>query len=172
MRKNAKKNLQNIKLVALDFDGTLTVGAYVIFDQEGIESVICSRRDSLGVDMLKAAGIEVVVISKETNPVVEARCKKMGIVCWHGVNSGDDKLSILQTYAKEKGLKPEEICYGGDDVNDIACLKWSGFGFTVADGHALSKKSAQFVSKAKGGQGAVREICEMMLTARGKKIGF
>lgn len=167
-----KKKLKSIKLLALDFDGTLTLGAYVIFKQDGSESVVCSRRDSLGVDMLKKAGVGVVVISKETNPVVEARCKKMGIKCWHGIETGQNKLAILRSYASESKLKAEEICYGGDDVTDIPCLKWSGFGFTVADGHNLCKKAAHYTTKNPGGAGAVREMCELILQAKNKPIGF
>lgn len=162
----SKKKLSGIKLMALDFDGTLTVGAYVIFNQDGVESVICSRRDSLGVDMLKKAGIEVVVISKETNPVVEARCRKMKITCWQGVNTADDKLKILQDHAKTRKFKPEEICYGGDDMNDIPCMEWVGLSFTVADGHISCRKVADFVTQFKGGMGAVREVCELILAAQ------
>lgn len=165
-----KKKLENIKLIALDFDGTLTVGAYVIVNQEGVESVVCSRRDSLGIDKIKKAGIEVVVISKETNPVVEARCKKMKIKCWQAINTGDDKLKILQAHAAEQGLDVSEVCYGGDDVNDIACLEWAGFGFTVADGHRTCKEKASYTTEAKGGEGAVREVCELILEAQGKTM--
>ena len=148
------------------------MGAYVIFREDGIESVICSRRDSLGINMLQKNGLDAVVISKETNGVVSARCKKMGIKCWQGVGTGNNKLQILQSYAQEKGLEPDEICYGGDDVNDMACLGWAGFGFTVADGHALCQNQAAYITKARGGEGAVREICELILQAQGKSIGY
>ncbi len=172
MTLNLKKKLEKIRLLALDFDGTLTVGAYVVFREDGKESVICSRRDSLGINMLQASGIEAIVISKEINGVVPERCQKMGIKCWHGIKSASSKLQILQSYAKERGLKATEICYGGDDVNDIDCIKWAGFGFTVADGHQLCQKNANFVTKAKGGDGAVREISELILHAQGKPIRF
>lgn len=158
MSKKLTKRLKKIKLLALDFDGVMTVGGLVIVDQNGVESVICSRKDGLGIEMIKKVGITVVVISKETNPTVEARCRKLGIKCWYGVDTADDKLKILQTYATELKLKPEQICYGGDDINDLACLEWVGFGFTVADGHTLCKKKAAYVTKAKGGEGAVREV--------------
>jgi len=169
---NLNQKLKKIKLLALDFDGTLTQGAYVVFREDGKESVICSRRDSLGVDMVKKFGVEVVVISKETNSVVEARCKKMKIKCWHGVKDGQSKLEVLQSYASQNNLKPKEVCYGGDDINDLACIAWAGFGFTVADGHALCKKSAVYVTKARGGEGAVREICEMILEVQDKPLDY
>lgn len=170
MKTNLKDKLKKIKLLALDFDGTLTLGAYVIFKQDGSESVVCSRRDSLGVDMVKKAGVEVVVISKETNPVVAARCKKMGIKCWHRVKTGQNKLEILQSYTQERKLDARFVCYGGDDVTDIPSIKWSGFGFTVADGHKLCQKAAQYATKQPGGAGAVREMCDMILEAKGRPI--
>lgn len=167
-----KKKLKKIKLVALDFDGVLTYRGFVIFREDGKESVICSRRDSLGINMLQKNGIDVIVISKEINGVVAKRCEKMKIKCWSGVNTGDNKLEILQSYIKERGFKVDEVCYGGDDVNDVPCLTWAGVGFTVADGHALSKKAAQLVTKAKGGDGAVREVCELILKSQKKPISM
>ena len=170
MLKKIKNKLKKIRLMALDFDGTLTIGAYVIFNQDGLESVICSRRDSLGINMLMDAGVDVVVISKESNLVVENRCKKMGVKCWSGVATGKNKLEILQKYAVEYGLGPEEICYGGDDVNDVASLEWSGFSFTVADGHKQCKKKVDYVTKCNGGDGAVREVCDLILQTRNTDI--
>lgn len=172
MIKDLESKLKKIKLIALDFDGTLTVGAFVISDQDGKESVICSRRDSLGIDLVRRADLEVVVISKEINKVVLKRCQKIGIKCWQGVNTGRNKLQILEAYAKKLGFKSQEICYGGDDVNDIACIRWSGFGFTVKDGHELCKKNAMYVTKSCGGQGAVREVCEKILQAQNKSFDF
>jgi len=84
MEEQLLERLKKIKLLALDFDGVLTDG-YVHFRQDGIETVCCSRKDSLGTNMLQACGIYVVVISKETNPVVEMRCKKMKVDCYYDV---------------------------------------------------------------------------------------
>ena len=169
MSERLQEKLKKIKLLALDFDGTLTVGAYVIFREDGMESVVCSRRDSYGIlNILPKLGIDTVVISKETNDVVLSRCKKIGIKCWHGVDNANDKLEILQSYAKENSLTAGQICYGGDDINDIPCIEWAGFGFTVADGHILCKKKADYITEAKGGEGAGREVCEMILQAQNK----
>jgi YrbI family 3-deoxy-D-manno-octulosonate 8-phosphate phosphatase len=167
--KGMKDKLKKIKLLALDFDGTMTVGAFVIFREDGMESVICSRRDSYGIlNILPKAGVDIVVISKETNKVVASRCKKIGIKCWHGVDTASDKLEILQSYAQENGFSSEEICYGGDDINDIACLEWVGFSFTVADGHKRCKEMVDYITEAKGGEGAVREVCDLILEAKEK----
>lgn len=161
------KKIRKIKLLALDFDGVLTDG-FVYVDKFGLESVRCSRRDSLGIEMLKNNGIEVVVISKEKNPVVSARCKKMNIKCWHGIYDGGGKLIILKTICKKMKLLPEEICYVGDDVNDLPCLDFAGAAITVADGNDKNKKVADYITKRKGGDHAVREICDLILESKGK----
>jgi len=160
--------LKKIKLLVLDFDGVLTDG-YVYFRQDGMETVRCSRKDSLGTNMLQKAGIGVVVISKETNPVVAMRCKKMGVNFYCGVQDGKGKLSILKRYALERTISLNEVVYIGDDVNDIECIQAVGVGVTVADGHPDCKAIADYITEQKGGEGAVREICDLILES--KKCG-
>lgn len=161
----------NIRLVCADFDGVFT-DAMVYFDQNGVEAVRCSRRDSLGINMLKRAGIGVHVISKETNPVVTARCKKMGVPVDQAVNTGDDKTVIMRRVAKEAGVELSQVAYIGDDVNDIAALRIAGLAVTVADGHPLVKEVAHYVTRARSGEHAFRELCEYILTAQGKVISY
>lgn len=151
-----------VKLLALDFDGVLTDG-FVYMNQDGVEMVRCSRKDGLGIEMLKENGIEVIVISKEENPVVPARCRKLKIKCWQKVKTGAGKLDILKRYSLEHGISAKEICFIGDDINDIPCIEWTGVGVTVADGHVENKKVADYITKASGGNGAVREVCELIL---------
>ncbi len=160
--------LKKIKLLVLDFDGILTDG-YVYFRQDGMETVRCSRKDSLGTNMLQKSGIDVVVISKETNPVVAARCQKMGVNFFHGVDTGDQKLDILKKYLQERNLSLEETVYVGDDVNDLECLKAVGTVITVADGHPDCKTIADYITERKGGEHAVREVCDLILES--KKCG-
>ncbi len=161
-----KEKFANIKLLALDFDGVMTDG-YVYVDEDGKESVRCSRRDGLGVEMLKRAGIDIVVISKEENSVVSMRCKKLNIACWQNVYDGEGKLEILKRIAAEKGISLFEAAYMGDDLNDREVLGGVGFAITVADGHEKIKKICHFVTVAKGGEHAVREVCEKILQSRG-----
>jgi len=149
----------NIKLLALDFDGVLTNNK-VIVDENGKESVICNRSDSLGIDLLKKKGIDVVVISKESNIVVKARCDKLKIFCVQGI---DDKISILKKEIKKRGLQSEEVCFIGNDVNDIECIKYVGLGVAVNDAFSDVKKAAKIVTKKNGGEGAVREIIDNIL---------
>jgi len=149
----------NIKLLALDFDGVLTNNK-VIVDENGKESVICSRSDGMGIEMMKNKGIEVIVISKEKNKVVKARCDKLKIPCVHGI---DNKISILKKEISKRGLKPEEVCYIGNDVNDIDCLKYVGLGVAVNDAYSEAKKVAKIVTEKNGGDGAVREVIDNIL---------
>jgi N-acylneuraminate cytidylyltransferase len=165
MLKNIKSKFNKVKLLALDFDGVLTDG-YVRVDQDGRESVRCSRKDGLGIELLKKNKIEVVVLSKEANPVVAARCRKLKIKCWQKIANGEGKLEILKRIMKEKGVSPEEVAYMGDDLNDLKVLEKVGLAVTVADGHELAKRRCHYVTKAQGGQHAVREVCEEILKAK------
>src|SRR3989338_738167 len=90
-----------IRMLIMDFDGVLTDG-HVFVNQEGNEWVRCSRRDGLGIELLQKNGLEACVISKETNPVVRARCQKMGIACFQGVDDGGGKLEIMKRIMQEK----------------------------------------------------------------------
>ena len=166
-----RQKLQKIKLLAMDFDGILTDGC-VYVDQNGIETVRCSHRDGLGIDLLKKNGIQVVVISKQTNPVVSARCRKMQIDCFQKISDGSGKLDILKKVLEEKQLNREEVIFMGDDVNDLAALDYAGVAVTVADGRPQVKKICDYITQAAGGQHAVRELCDMILEARGATLEF
>jgi N-acylneuraminate cytidylyltransferase len=151
----------DVRILVLDFDGVLTDG-FVTVDRDGRESVRCSRRDGLGIRMLASRGIETMVISKETDPVVAARCGKLGIACRSGV---DDKLPVLKAVLEEKGVDPRQACYVGDDVNDLDCVRFAGIGVAVADAAAPVLAAAAYVTRAKGGDHAVREVCDLILAA-------
>jgi len=152
----------DIKLLVLDFDGVLTDG-FVYVDQDGRESVRCSRRDSLGIGMLKEKGVPTVVISKERNGVVAARCAKMEIECHSGV---DGKLALLKGLLAEKGIDAAQVCYVGDDANDAECLRYAGIGVAVADALPPARDAADHVTRAKGGDHAVREVCDLILETK------
>lgn len=149
----------NIKLLALDFDGVLTNNK-VIVDENGKESVICNRSDSLGIGLLKKKGIDVIVISKEANKVVKARCDKLKISFVQGI---DDKISILKKEINKRGLQPGEVCFIGNDVNDVECIEYVGLGVAVNDAFSEVKKAANIVTEKNGGEGAVREIIDNIL---------
>lgn len=167
----AEKRVTGVRMVFADFDGVFT-DAMVYTDQNGVESVRCSRRDSLGINMLKRAGIGVHVVSKETNPVVATRCKKLGITCDQAIESGEGKADIVRRVAQEAGLDLSQVAFIGDDVNDIPALKVVGFAATVADGHPLVKEVVHYTTVARGGEHAIRELCEFILISQGHPIAY
>jgi N-acylneuraminate cytidylyltransferase len=157
--------LSRVRLLVLDFDGVMTDNR-VHVDQEGRETVSCDRGDGLGITRLRDAGLEILVLSKEKNPVVTARCRKLGIEAVQGL---DDKLSVLQRRAAERGRTPEEIVYVGNDVNDLACMGWVGLPVAVADAEGEVRDAAKWITQRPGGRGAVREVCDAILEEIGPR---
>lgn len=164
--KEIHPQLIDIKILAMDFDGVHTDG-YVYQDQDGREMVRCSRKDGLGLNLLQKMGIKLFILSKETNPVVEARAKKLGIECYQGVGDSSQKKEILVSLIAREGVTVREVMYIGDDINDIDVLTYAGIGVTVADGHVHAKEVADIVLKNKGGEHALRELAELILVAKG-----
>jgi N-acylneuraminate cytidylyltransferase len=151
--------LASIRLLVLDFDGVMTDNRVLVME-DGKEAVFCNRGDGLGLSMLGQKRIEVVVISKEKNPVVTARCRKLGMEC---VQDCNDKLSCLSALASSRNLSAAEIAYVGNDVNDLACLRWVGLPIAVADGAREVRSVAHYITRLPGGHGAVREVCDLLL---------
>ena len=152
-----------VAALVLDFDGVLTDNK-VMTIQDGTESVLCDRSDGLGIEMLQEAGIRVAVLSKERNPVVEARCRKLDVECVQGL---DDKAAALRKYLGEHAIDPSEVVFVGNDVNDVDCLALVGCGAIVADAHASTRSAADLVLTRAGGDGAVREIADLILAQTG-----
>lgn len=161
--------LKDLTLLALDFDGVFTDGT-VYVNQEGVEAVQCSRRDGLGINLLQKHKIKVHVISKETNPIVSVRCKKMGIACDQSIHDGDGKLEILERIMRDLKLSPSNVAFMGDDLNDVPALKSANVAFTVADAHPAVKEIADYITEAPGGKHAVREVAELILQAKGIQL--
>lgn len=153
---------KSIKLLALDFDGVITDNRVLVF-QDGREAVVCSRGDGYGFDLLRTVGVPVVVISKEGNPVVSARCQKLKIPCEQGVGN---KLPVLQRYADEHQVGLEDIAFMGNDLNDMECLRACGLAIAPADAQPEVLRIATLVTAASGGVGAVREVCDLIVQAR------
>lgn len=153
-----------IRLLVLDFDGVMTDNTVLVLE-DGREAVSCSRSDGLGIEMLRKSGFEIIVISKESNPVVSARCRKLQIECIQGV---DDKLTILSRYVKDRGLHWDEVAYVGNDINDLPCLEAVGLPIAVKDSYPEVLKAARYKTKALGGRGAVREVCDKIRLAQAK----
>ncbi len=151
-----------VRLLVLDFDGVLTDNTVTV-TSDGIESVTCWRGDGIGTAALGAAGVPVVVLSKERNPVVRVRCDKLGLECHQGV---DDKGPALLALLAEHGVDPADAAYVGNDTNDLGPLRLVGLPIVVADAHPDVLHSAAYVTTAQGGRGAVREVCDRILAAK------
>jgi YrbI family 3-deoxy-D-manno-octulosonate 8-phosphate phosphatase len=152
-----------IAAIVLDFDGVLSNNK-VIVSQDGREAVICDRSDGWGLAQVQRLGIPIVVLSSEANPIVQARCDKLGIPCVHGVG---DKLPVLMEWLRERNLEMSKVVYVGNDVNDLACLQAVGGGIAVADAHPLAKGAARAVLSRPGGGGAIRELCDLIARTEG-----
>jgi YrbI family 3-deoxy-D-manno-octulosonate 8-phosphate phosphatase len=134
----------------------------VLVAEDGRESVWVHRGDGWGIARLGEAGIGVVVISTETNPVVAARCQKLRI---DAIQCGDGKLAALKRLAHERDVDRASIAYVGNDVNDLDCLRWVGLPIAVADAQPEVRAAAMRITSRAGGSGAVREVADWILAA-------
>lgn len=150
-----------LKALVMDFDGVLTDDR-VFVDATGNESVACSRSDGMGIEMLRVAGLKMMVLSKERNSVVAKRCEKLQIECTHGV---DNKLEILSAWLRSEGIALDEVVYVGNDVNDLECMSAVACSAAPADAHPAARQVASIVLKQNGGSGAIRELSELILSS-------
>ncbi len=150
---------ESVELLVMDFDGVFTDNRVTVF-QDGREAVVCSRSDGMGITMLKKTGLDMLVVSKEQNAVVSARCSKLGIVCHQGI---DDKETFLQHYLSSRNIEPVNVVYLGNDINDLGCMKMVGCSVAVGDAHSSVIAEAKIVLNNGGGNGAVRELCDMII---------
>ncbi len=148
-----------VEALALDFDGVITDNRVLVLEN-GQEAVFCSRSDGWGIGRLRAAGVAVVVVSTEKNPVVAARCAKLEIDCLQGL---DDKIGALQSWAEKRQVDLDKTVFVGNDVNDIECLQSVGCPVVVADAHPSVRPIAKIILESRGGDDAVREVSELIL---------
>jgi YrbI family 3-deoxy-D-manno-octulosonate 8-phosphate phosphatase len=149
----------DIDAVVLDFDGTQTDDR-VYVDSEGHETVVVHRGDGLGIAALRRAGLPMLILSSEENPVVAARARKLRIPVLHGVERKD---LALKQWCEEQGIAPERVLYAGNDVNDLPCFDLVGWPVAVASAHDVVRGAARAVTSAPGGAGAIREIASWIL---------
>ena len=145
---------KKIDLIICDFDGVITDNR-VWVDQDGRESVAAYRSDSIRVKDLRAAGIEVMILSSELNRVVEARARKMGVEAIHGIGI-DDKGRVMREVLAQKNIKAENVIYVGNDLNDLPCFEVAGWSVAVADAYPEVIRAADHVLSRPGGHGALR----------------
>ena len=152
-----------VRLAVFDFDGVFTDNA-VWVDGEGGESVRCCRADGFGLRRLEEVGVEALIVSTETAPVVTARARKLGVECVQGV---EEKLPVLREQAAARGVSLEATAYLGNDLNDAACLEAVGLAVVPADAWPEARALAQWVLTRNGGEGCVREFCDAVWLAKG-----
>jgi N-acylneuraminate cytidylyltransferase len=150
-----------IELILLDFDGVVTDNR-VWTDQDGRETVAAYRSDSILINDLLEKGIDVMILSSEVNTVVAARAKKMGIEAIHGMGL-QNKGRVMREVLEKKNVKTENVIFVGNDLNDLSCFEIAGWSVAVADAFPEVIRSADYVLNKRGGHGAVRELCELIL---------
>ncbi|GAA3238795.1 N-acylneuraminate cytidylyltransferase [Actinocorallia longicatena] len=153
----------DVDALVTDFDGVHTDDRAQV-TQDGHESVAVSREDGMGVALLKKAGVPVLILSTEVNPVVRARADKLGVPVLHGIA---DKAAVLEKWLHDAGWDPARVAYVGNDVNDLGCLALVGWPIAVPDAHPSVLAAARLVLSRPGGGGAVREVCELILDSKG-----
>ena len=150
---------RKIEGIAFDFDGVFTDDR-VLVDEEGAEAVFCSRRDGLGIEMLRKTAIPLIVLSKERNLVVARRCEKLGL---EYVQGQDSKIFALNSWITEHRLNPKNVIYLGNDINDLECMAVVGCSVAPADGHPSALAAADLILRSRGGKGAIRELADLVL---------
>jgi len=148
-----------VRALILDFDGVFTDNRVVV-SEDGREAVACNRSDGMGLRRVREAGVAVFVLSTETNTVVKTRCDKLGLECVHAV---EDKIAVLTRWLEERGVPASQAVYLGNDVNDVECMKAVGCGIAVADARPEARQAAALILPTRGGHGAVRDVCDMIL---------
>ncbi|WP_371776514.1 cytidylyltransferase domain-containing protein [Streptomyces sp. NBC_01438] len=149
----------DIDAVVLDFDGTQTDDR-VLIDADGRETVAVHRGDGLGIAALRKAGLPLLILSTEQNPVVAARAHKLRVPVLHGI---DRKDLALKQWCDEQSIAPERVLYVGNDVNDLPCFALAGWPVAVASAHDSVRAAARAVTTTPGGSGAIREIAAWLL---------
>jgi len=156
--------LQQVKLLLLDVDGVLTDGM-IIYDDSNVETKMFNVKDGLGIRLLIDNGIQVGIVTGRSAPALTHRCKNLGIeIIFDGIR---DKAKALESIIRQTGRNPQEIAFMGDDLPDLPIMNRVGLGIAVADAHDHVRNEALLVTSANGGKGAVREVSEAILKAKG-----
>lgn len=160
-----RRKAANIRLLLLDVDGVLTDGR-IIIDDRGVETKHFHVRDGQGISLLKCSGIEVGFITGRSSRVVRHRANDLRVaLLFQGVQ---DKLRVYERIKKKRRLTDAQIAYVGDDIVDLPVLRRVGLAVMVGDGSAELKPFADYVTVARGGMGAVREVAELILKVQNK----
>jgi 3-deoxy-D-manno-octulosonate 8-phosphate phosphatase (KDO 8-P phosphatase) len=155
---------RGLRLVIFDVDGVLTDGSIYMTDA-GEEFKAFHTQDGHGMKMLKATGVEQAIVTGRTSRCVELRAQNLGVgILYQGV---EDKLAVFEGLLARFGFASESCAFMGDDVVDLAVMRRCGLAVAVPDAPPLVKSHAHYVTRQKGGHGAVREVCEIIMHAQG-----
>jgi len=157
------RRLARIQLFALDVDGVLTDGG-VYYTDDGLQLRKFNVRDGVGMQSVQAAGVVLALVTASNAPAIRHRAKVLGVN--HVFIGVEDKLGVVTALCGDLGIGLDRVAYVGDDINDAGVLGAVGAPMTVADAAPQAKAAAAYVTERNGGAGAVREICELLLTAR------
>jgi 3-deoxy-D-manno-octulosonate 8-phosphate phosphatase (KDO 8-P phosphatase) len=163
------EQLATLELLACDIDGVFSDGRIYLGNQ-GEELKAFHTRDGYGVKALQSIGVQVAVITGRRSNIVEQRMQSLGLE--HIKQGCEDKHSTLLDLQQQLSISSQACASMGDDVPDLGMFSASGFSIAVADAHPLVKNAASYVTRNKGGFGAVREICDLILQARGQLDGI
>src|SRR5687767_999905 len=160
-----RQRAARVKLLLMDCDGVLTDGRIWILEN-GEDQKAFHTRDGLGIELLHRAGLMSGIISGRTSSALERRAQSLGIsFLWQGLN--DKRQAFAEALSKAK-VTNEEVAFVGDDLTDLPLMVQCGVAFAVADASEEVKRRAHYVTAANGGNGAVREVCELLLKAQGR----
>jgi 3-deoxy-D-manno-octulosonate 8-phosphate phosphatase (KDO 8-P phosphatase) len=160
-----RERAARVRLVAFDVDGTLTDGR-LVYGADGCDTKVFHVHDGLGLKRLQAHGIEVAIVSARSSPAVARRPADLGIV--HVYQGQADKCACLGELLKSLGLAPEQTAFVGDDLPDLAPMRLCGLAVAVANAHPSMAAHAHWQTRRRGGEGAAREVCDLLLAAQGK----
>lgn len=156
---------RDIRLLALDVDGVLTDGR-LWFGNDNEELKAFDIKDGLGIKLLQRSGVAVAIITGRTSELVARRARELGIE--HVIQGREDKLAALRSLCETLDLELRQVAYLGDDLPDLSAIRAAGLGAAVADSHWFVARHADHQTTRNGGAGAVRELCELILRARGQ----
>jgi len=166
---NILEKAAKIKLAVFDVDGVLTDGGLFLNDR-GEELKRFHAHDGQGLVLLQKSGCTLAVITARCSEIVAIRMKELGIE--HVYQNQTDKAAVLNTLMAGLNLNSAQVCYTGDDLTDLSAIQTAGLGIAVANAHPVIMQHADWTTNKYGGNGAVREVCELLLQAQGKYDGI
>jgi 3-deoxy-D-manno-octulosonate 8-phosphate phosphatase (KDO 8-P phosphatase) len=164
-----RERARRVRLACFDVDGVMTDGQ-LWFGDDGREWKAFHAQDGLGLKLLQSTGVAIALVTARSSSIVARRAQELGLAHVHqGVR---DKLAEVRAIAAGMRLELDAVCYVGDDVPDLAAIQSVGLGIAVANAHAWVRERARWRTQKAGGEGAVREVCDLLMGAQGTADGI